>query len=387
VDIQLGRGKTARRAYGFDEIALSPGTQTLDPNAVDTSWTIGGIEREVPIIASAMDGVVDVRMAVLLSELGAFGVLNLDGIQTRYDDPNPILDKIASVGPTEFVPLMQHLYSEPVRPDLIQARIREIKAQGAIATASSTPANAAKYGSLVAEAGGDMFFVQATVVSTNHIAADGDTPLNLAQFCNDMPIPVAIGNCVTYEVTLELMRAGAAAVLVGIGPGAACTSRGVLGVGVPQATAVADCAAARSDFQAESDRYVPVIADGGLITGGDICKCIACGADAVMIGSPIARAAEAPGRGYHWGMATPSPLLPRGTRIRVGSTGTLRDIVRGPAKLDDGTHNLLGALQTSMSTLGAATIAEMQQVDVVIAPSLLTEGKVYQKAQQLGMGK
>ncbi|MEL7084446.1 MAG: GuaB3 family IMP dehydrogenase-related protein [Cyanobacteria bacterium P01_A01_bin.3] len=387
MDIQLGRGKTARRAYGFDEIALCPGNRTLDPNVVDTRWNIGGLEREVPIIASAMDGVVDVRMAVLLSELGAFGVLNLDGIQTRYADPEPILDKIASVGPTEFVPLMQQLYSEPVKAELIQQRIREIKQQGGIAAASSTPANAAKYGPLVAEAGGDMYFVQATVVSTDHKSPDGITPLDLKQFCSDMTIPVAIGNCVTYDVTLELMRAGAAAVLVGIGPGAACTSRGVLGVGVPQATAVGDCSAARDDFHKESGRYIPVIADGGLITGGDICKCIACGADAVMIGSPIARASEAPGRDYHWGMATPSPVLPRGTRIRVGTTGTIQEIVRGPAKLDDGTHNLLGALQTSMGTLGAATIKEMQEVDVVIAPSLLTEGKVYQKAQQLGMGK
>ncbi|MGK7912679.1 MAG: GuaB3 family IMP dehydrogenase-related protein [Synechococcus sp.] len=387
MDIQLGRGKIARRAYGFDEIALCPGNRTLDPNVVDTRWTIGGIEREVPIIASAMDGVVDVRMAVLLSELGAFGVLNLDGIQTRYADPEPILDKIASVGPTEFVPLMQQLYSEPVKAELIQQRIREIKEQGGIAAASSTPANAAKYGPLVAEAGGDMYFVQATVVSTDHTAPDGVSPLDLKHFCSEMSIPVAIGNCVTYDVTLELMRAGAAAVLVGIGPGAACTSRGVLGVGVPQATAVGDCTAARDDYQKESGRYIPVIADGGLITGGDICKCIACGADAVMIGSPIARAAEAPGRDFHWGMATPSPVLPRGTRIRVGTTGTIQEILRGPAKLDDGTHNLLGALQTSMGTLGAATIKEMQQVDVVIAPSLLTEGKVYQKAQQLGMGK
>lgn len=387
MDIQLGRGKTARRAYGFDEIALSPGDRTVDPRVVDTSWTIGGIEREIPIIASAMDGVVDVRMATMLSELGAFGVINLDGIQTRYADPNPVLDKIASVGKDEFVSLMQHLYSEPVQPELIQQRIREIKESGAIAAASSTPANAGTYGPLVAEAGGDIYFVQGTVVSTNHMSPAGIQPLDIAEFCKSMPIPVAVGNCVTYDVTLELLRAGAAAIMVGIGPGAACTSRGVLGVGVPQATAVADCAAARNDYAAESDTYRPIIADGGLITGGDICKCIACGADAVMIGSPIARSAEAPGRGYHWGMATPSPLLPRGTRIRVGSTGTIAEILRGPAKLDDGTHNLLGALQTSMGTLGAATMREMQQVDVVVAPSLLTEGKVYQKAQQLGMGK
>nr|WP_199323764.1 MULTISPECIES: GuaB3 family IMP dehydrogenase-related protein [unclassified Leptolyngbya] len=387
VDIQIGRGKTARRAYGFDEIALSPGNRTLDPKLADTRWTIGGIEREIPIIASAMDGVVDVGMAVKLSQLGALGVINLEGVQTRYEDPNPILDRIASVGPTEFVPLMQELYSQPIKPELIEKRIQEIKSQGGIAAVSATPAGASQFGMIAAKAGADLFFIQATVVSTAHLSPESIAPLDLAKFCEEMPIPVILGNCVTYEVTLNLMKAGAAAVLVGIGPGAACTSRGVLGVGVPQATAVADCAAARDDFQRETGKYVPVIADGGLITGGDICKCIACGADAVMIGSPFARAQEAPGRGFHWGMATPSPVLPRGTRIRVGTTGTLEQILRGPAQLDDGTHNLLGALQTSMGTLGAKDIKEMQQVEVVIAPSLLTEGKVYQKAQQLGMGK
>ncbi len=387
MDIQIGRGKTARRAYGIDEIALVPGGRTLDPNVADTFWEIGGIRREIPIIASAMDGVIDVDMAVRLSDLGALGVINLDGIQTRYDDPTPILEKIASVGVTEFVALMQQLYAEPVKPELIQKRIREIKQKGGIACASSIPVNAFKYGAIAAEAGCDLFFLQSTVVSTTHIAAEGLVSLDLAKFCREMPIPVLMGNCVTYDVTLELLRAGAAGVLVGIGPGAACTSRGVLGVGIPQATAVADCAAAREDFFKETGKYVPIIADGGLITGGDICKSIACGADAVMIGSPFARAKEAPGRGFHWGMATPSPVLPRGTRIRVGTTGTLEQILRGPAGLDDGTHNLLGALKTSMGTLGAANIREMQQVEVVIAPSLLTEGKVYQKAQQLGMGK
>jgi IMP dehydrogenase len=387
VDIQIGRGKTARRAYGIDEIALVPGKRTVDPKVTDTSWTIGGISREIPIIASAMDSVVDVGMAVKLSQLGAIGVINIEGIQTRYADPNPILDRIASVGKDEFVGLMQELYAAPIQPDLIIQRVKEIKAQGGIAAVSATPIGAAKYGQAVAAAGADLFFVQGTVVSTDHIAPDGVTPLDLAKFCAEMPIPVILGNCVTYEVTLKLMRAGAAAIMVGIGPGAACTSRGVLGVGVPQATAVADCAAARDDFYKESDRYVPIIADGGLVTGGDICKCIACGADAVMIGSPFARATEAPGRGFHWGMATPSPVLPRGTRINVSKTGSLAQILRGPAGLDDGTHNLLGALQTSMGTLGARNMQEMQQVEVVVAPSLLTEGKVYQKAQQLGMGK
>jgi IMP dehydrogenase len=387
VDISIGRGKQARRAYGIDEIALVPGARTVDPSLPDPSFTIGGIQRQIPIIASAMDGVVDVRMAVLLSELGAMGVLNLEGIQTRYADPNPILDRIASVGKQEFVGLMQQLYAEPVKEELIRQRIGEIKQQGGIAAVSLTPAGAAKFGQVVAEAGADLLFIQATVVSTNHLAPESTAFLDLAKLCRELSIPVILGNCVTYDVTLQLMEAGAAAVLVGIGPGAACTSRGVLGVGVPQATATADCTAARDDFFAKTGKYVPIIADGGIITGGDICKCIACGADAVMIGSPIARAAEAPGRGFHWGMATPSPVLPRGTRINVGTTGTIAEILTGPAKLDDGTHNLLGALKTSMGTLGAKNIKEMQQVEVVIAPSLLTEGKVYQKAQQLGMGK
>ena len=387
MEIQLGRGKTARRAYGIDEIALAPGNRTLDPSLADTKWRIGNIEREIPIIASAMDGVVDVRMAVRLSQLGALGVLNLEGIQTRYADPEPILDRITSVGKDEFVALMQELYAEPIKPELIEQRVQEIKQQGGIAAVSATPAGASKYGEVVAKAGADLFFVQATVVSTAHLSPESLVPLDLAEFCRSMPIPVVLGNCVTYEVTLNLLKAGAAGVLVGIGPGAACTSRGVLGVGVPQATAIADCAAARDDYYTETGNYIPVIADGGLITGGDICKCIACGADGVMIGSPFARAAEAPGRGYHWGMATPSPVLPRGTRIRVATTGSLEQILIGPAGLDDGTHNLLGALKTSMGTLGAKNIKEMQQVEVVIAPSLLTEGKVYQKAQQLGMGK
>jgi IMP dehydrogenase len=387
VDIQIGRGKTARRAYGIDEIALVPGHRTIDPSLADTRWQIGGIEREIPIIASAMDGVVDVKMAVELSKLGAIGVINLEGIQTRYADPNPILDRIAAVGVDGFVELMQELYAQPVDPGLIEQRIKEIKDQGGIAAVSSTPAGASKYGEVVAKAGADLFFIQATVVSTEFEAPDGIVALDLPQFCRDMPMPVILGNCVTYDVTIKLLEAGAAAVLVGIGPGAACTSRGVLGVGIPQATAVADCAAARDDFFTKTGKYIPIIADGGLITGGDICKCIACGADGVMIGSPLARAQEAPGRGFHWGMATPSPILPRGTRIKVGETGSLKEILVGPARLDDGTHNLLGALKTSMGTLGARTIKEMQQVEVVIAPSLLTEGKVYQKAQRLGMGK
>ncbi len=387
MDILIGQGKSARRAYGIDEIALVPGLRTLDPHLADTSWEIGGIKRDIPIIASAMDSVVDVKMATLLSELGAMGVLNLEGIQTRYSDPKPVLNRIAGVGKSEFVGLMQELYAESIKPELIKQRITEIKDSGGIAAVSVTPVGAMKYGEAIASAGADLLFIQATVVSTAHLSPESVTPLDLGQFCREMPMPVVLGNCVTYEVALNLMKAGAAAVLVGIGPGAACTSRGVLGVGVPQATATADCAAARDDFYQETGKYVSVIADGGIVTGGDICKCIACGADGVMIGSPIARAAESPGQDYHWGMATPSPVLPRGTRINVGTTGSLKEILIGPAKLDDGTHNLLGALKTSMGTLGAKNIKEMQQVEVVIAPSLLTEGKVYQKAQQLGMGK
>ena len=387
VEISIGRGKKARRAYGFDEIALSPGVRTLDPSLADTNWEIGGINREIPILASAMDGVVDVKMAVLLSQLGSIGVLNLEGVQTRYEDPEPVLAKIASVGKEEFVGLMQKLYAEPIKPELITARIEAIKSQDAIAAVSLTPAGATKYGKIVADAGADIVFVQATVVSTEHLSSENVNLLDLAAFCAEMPMPVLLGNCVTYEVAMQLMQAGAAGVLVGIGPGAACTSRGVLGVGVPQATATADCAAARDNYYAKTGQYVPIIADGGIVTGGDICKCLACGADAVMIGSPIARAAEAPGDDFHWGMATPSPVLPRGTRIKVGTTGTIKEILVGPAKLDDGTHNLLGAIKTSMGTLGAKNLKEMQKVDVVIAPSLLTEGKVYQKAQQLGMGK
>ncbi|MEB3319067.1 MAG: GuaB3 family IMP dehydrogenase-related protein [Cyanobacteriota bacterium] len=385
--LSLGRFRTVRRAYGIDEIALVPGGRTVDPEVTDSHWSLAGIQREIPIIASAMDGVVDVGMAVELSRLGALGVLNLEGVQCRYDDPNPVLDRIAAVGKDGFVTLMQELYSQPVQETLVRQRIVEIRERGGIAAVSATPAAALRFGTAVAEAGADLLFVQATVVSTEHVGPVGRQSLDLRALCRDLGVPVVIGNCVTYEVALQLMRAGAAGVMVGIGPGAACTSRGVLGIGIPQATAVADCAAAREHFLQESGRSVPVIADGGIVTGGDICKCLACGADAVMIGSPIARAAEAPGRGFHWGMATPSPVLPRGTRIQVGTSGSLEKILRGPASLDDGTQNLLGCIRTSMGTLGARTLREMQQVEVVVAPSLLTEGKVYQKAQQLGMGK
>ena len=387
VNIQIGLNKTVKRAYGIDEIALVPGERTLDYDLTDTSWSIGNIKRDVPIIASAMDSVVDVSTAIELSKLGSMGVLNMEGIQTRYKDPQSVLSQISSVGKKEFVPLMQEIYSEPIKEDLIYQRVSEIKNNGGIAALSGTPMAAIKFKETILESKPDLFFLQGTVVSTKHIGISGNESLNIKDLCDSLNIPVIAGNCVSYQVAKLLMEAGVAGLMVGIGPGAACTSRGVLGIGVPQATAISDCSSARDDFFKETGTYVPIIGDGGIVTGGDICKCIACGADSVMIGSPIARASSAPGKGYHWGMATPSQVLPRGTRIEVGSTGTLERIIKGPALLDDGTHNLLGAIKTSMSTLGAQNIKEMQNVEIVIAPSLLTEGKVYQKAQQLGMGK
>ena len=387
VNIEIGLNKKVRRAYGIDEIALVPGTRTLDYDLTNPSWSIGNIKREIPIIASAMDSVVDVNTAVELSKLGALGVLNMEGIQTRYENPKEILSQISSVGKSEFVPLMQKIYSEPIKEDLIIKRINEIKEKGGIAALSGTPQAAIKFKETLVKSKIDLFFLQGTVVSTEHLGMKGKETLNIKSLCKSLNIPVIAGNCVTYEVADLLMKAGVAGLMVGIGPGAACTSRGVLGIGIPQATAISDCSSARDNYFEETGRYVPVIADGGIITGGDICKCLACGADAVMIGSPIAKSSSAPGNGFHWGMATPSPILPRGTRIEVGSTGSLERIIKGPALLDDGTHNLLGAIRTSMSTLGAKDIKEMQNVEIVIAPSLLTEGKVYQKAQQLGMGK
>ena len=334
VNIQIGHSKHVRRAYGIDEIALVPGGKTVDPENTDTTMVIGNQKLEIPIIASAMDGVVDVKMAVALSKLGSLGVLNIEGVQTRYKNPERVLNRISSVGKEDFVPLMQEIYSQPIQEDLIKQRIHDIKSQGGIAAVSGTPIAALNFQEAITQSGADLFFLQATVVSTEHVGRENQKKLDIEKLCQNLGIPVIAGNCVTYDVALKLMRAGVSGVLVGIGPGAACTSRGVLGVGVPQATAVSDCSAARDTFQKETGRYIPIIADGGIITGGDICKCIACGADGVMIGSPIARADEAPGNGFHWGMATPSPILPRGTRIKVGSTGSIERILRGPATLD-----------------------------------------------------
>lgn len=383
----IGGRKQARQTFGFDEISLAPGKITLDIELCDTSFILGKHKFEFPVIASAMDSVMSPASAIALSKLGGLGVLNLQGIYTRYENYENLLKEITEADNQALVPLMQKLYSEPVKEELIQKRIKEIKSAGAICAVSCTPNVANIYGPVAERAGADIFVVQSTVVSVEHKSNDKSACFNLKNFIQKMSIPVIVGNCVTYEVALEHMKAGASAVLVGIGPGAACTSRGVLGIGVPMATSIADCAAARDDYFVKTGRYVHVIGDGGMSTGGDICKAIACGADAVMIGSPLAKAKEAPGNGFHWGMATPSPVLPRGTRIKVSSIGTLREILLGPATFDDGSQNLIGALKTSMSTLGAQNIKEMQQVEIVIAPSILTEGKMFQKAQKLGMGK
>jgi IMP dehydrogenase len=386
MEIALGKAKKTRRVYGFDEVSLVPSIVTVNPDDTDVSFNIKDMKFDIPIIASAMDGVVSPGTAILMSKLGGLGVLNLQGVWSRYDDADKVLEQIASVSKEEYVPLMQKLYQEPIKKELVTKRIKEIKKDGGIAAVSSIPQDALELGPVARDAGADIFVLQSTVISTKHKSSTSEA-LDIKKFCQIMKIPVLVGNCVTYEVALTLMGTGVAGVLVGIGPGAACTSRGVLGVGVPMATAISDCAAARDAYYKENNIYVPIIADGGMVVGGDICKAIACGADAVMIGSPIARAAESPGRDYHWGMATPSPTLPRGSRIKVGTIGILKEILLGPAKFDDGSMNLVGALRTSMGTLGAVTIKEMQQVEVVIAPSILTEGKVYQKAQQLGMFK
>ncbi len=386
MEITLGRGKKTRRTYGLDEISLCPSIVTINPDDTDISTKIGSYTFKLPIIGSAMDGVISPITAILMGQNGGLGVLNLQGLWTRYEDADSKLAQIASVNKEEYVPLMQRLYEEPVKDELIIKRIKEIKAAGVITAVSSIPQQAKRIGALAKKAGVDIFVIQSTVISTKHKSKDSE-PLNLGDFCKEMGIDVWVGNCVTYDVALTLMGTGVKAVLVGIGPGAACTSRGVLGVGVPMATSISDCASARDSYFKENGIYVSIIGDGGFVNSGDICKGLACGADAIMIGSPIAKCTEAPGRGFHWGMATPNALLPRGSRVRVGTIAPLKEILHGPAKFDDGSMNFSAAIKTSMGTLGAANIKEMQEVEVVLAPSILTEGKVYQKAQQLGMYK
>jgi IMP dehydrogenase len=382
----IGIGKRARRCYGFDEVALVPGAQTVNPNEVDTAFEIAGEKFKIPILAAAMDGVVDVGFAVELSNLGGIAVLNLDGVQTRYENPDTVLEKIAKSNPEKATELIQSIYNTPIKEKLISKRIEEIKRKKAIAVVSCIPSHAEKFAKISIAAGADMFVVQSTVTTTKHISKDYKG-LDLFKFCRATKIPVIIGNCVTYETTLALMETGATALLIGIGPGAACTTRGVLGIGVPQVTATVDAASARDFYYKKKGKYVPIITDGGMSRGGDICKAFACGADAVMIGSSFARAKEAPGKGFHWGMATSHVNLPRGTRIYVGTTGTLKDIIFGPAKVDDGSQNLMGALKTSMGSLGAANLKQMHEVEIIIAPSIQTEGKIFQVGQRVGMGK
>ena len=381
----IGRNRKARVTYGFDDIALVPGDVTINPNEVDTSMQLGPHKIRVPILASAMDGVVDVRFAIEMGKLGGVAVLNLEGVQTRYKNPEEVLDKIVNAGKEEATHLLQRIYTEPIQEDLIAARIKEIKDAGVLCAVSSIPQRAERFGAIAQEVGADIFVVQSTVSTVRHISNEYKT-LDIAAFCKRMKIPVVIGNCVTYPVALELMQTGPAALLIGIGPGSACTTRGVLGLGVPQVTATVDCAAARDYYFKQSGRYVPIITDGGMSKGGDICKAFACGSDAVMIGSAFARAKEAPGKGYHWGMATPHANLPRGTRIRVGVTGTLKQILFGPAELDDGSQNLMGALATCMGNVGAPSIRKFQETEIIIAPALKTEGKVFQTVQGVGMG-
>jgi IMP dehydrogenase len=367
-----------RPAYGFDDVAIVPGVETLHPDDVDLSWSLGGYSFEIPFIASAMDGVVDVAFAIAMGKLGGLAVLNLEGLQTRFERPEEPLAEIAAAPRESATELMQQLYRAPLREDLVARRIAEIKAGGVVAAVSATPSRAERLGSVAADAGVDVFFVQSTVTSRRFRSHNGTQSLDFTRFCRSMPVPVVVGNCVGFAAALELMEAGIAGLLVGVGPGAACTSREVLGIGVPQVTATMDCAAARAAFLARSGRYVPIITDGGMRTGGDVCKAFASGADAVMIGSPLAQAAEAPGRGHHWGMATPHAGLPRGTRIRVGVGGTLEQILFGPTSLTNGTQNLVGALRTCMGVCGAATLREMHQVEMVIAPAIKTEGKSWQ---------
>jgi len=381
----IGIGRRARRCYGFDEIALVPGAQTINPNEVDTIFEIAGRKFKVPILAAAMDGVADVKFAVEMSRLGGIAILNLDGVQTRYENPDTVLEKIAKSTPQKATQLIQSIYTQPVKEKLISKRITEIKRNKGTAVVSCIPGHAERFAQISIASGADMFVVQSTVTTTRHIAKEYKT-LDLFRFCKNTKIPVIIGNCVTYETTLDLMETGAAGLLIGVGPGAACTTRGVLGIGVPQVTATVDAAAARDFYYKRTGRHVSIITDGGMSRGGDICKSFACGADAVMIGSSFARAKEAPGRGYHWGMATSHVNLPRGTRIFVGTTGTLKEILFGPAKVDDGSQNLMGALMTSMGSLGAADIKQMHDVEVIIAPSIQTEGKIFQVSQRVGMG-
>ncbi len=386
MEFEIGIGKTARRAYGFDEVAIVPSRRTRDPDDVDISWEIDAFKFPLPMMASAMDASVSPATAAEIGRIGGLACLNLEGLQTRYEDPDPVFEEIGSLTDDKATRRMQELYAEPVKPELVAARIQEIKKSGAVSCASLTPQRVVDFAPLVLEAELDILVIQGTVVSAEHVSTRTE-PLNLKEFIAHFDLPVIVGGCASYSTALHLMRTGAAGVLVGVGPGNACTTRGVIGVGVPQATAIADAAAARREHMHETGRYCHVIADGGMRTGGDIAKAIACGADAVMIGSPLTRAYEAPGRGYHWGMATFHPTLPRGARVKTNQVASLHEILTGPAHENDGTFNLFGALATSMATTGYANVKEFQKAELVIAPSIKSEGKSYQTAQGVGMGR
>ncbi|HEX2058398.1 MAG TPA: GuaB3 family IMP dehydrogenase-related protein [Actinomycetota bacterium] len=385
MEIEIGIGKSGRRAYGFDDIAIVPSRRTRDPDDVDISWEVDAFRFELPLLASAMDGVVSPQTAIEIGRLGGLAVLNLEGLWTRYEDADSMLAEIAELPPEKATSRMQEIYREPVSEELIYKRIREIKDGGVTAAASLTPQKVEQWNKIALEAELDILVIQGTVVSAEHVSTRTE-PLNLKRFISTYELPVIVGGCASYSTALHLMRTGAMGVLVGVGPGAACTTRGVLGLGVPQATAIADAAGARIRHLDETGRYCHVIADGGMRTGGDIAKAIACGADAVMIGSPLATAAEAPGRGYHWGMATFHPTLPRGARVQTSTLGTLEEVLVGPAHENDGRLNLFGALRTSLATCGYANIKEFQKAEVMVAPALKTEGKALQQSQRLGMG-
>jgi IMP dehydrogenase len=382
----VGRGRKARVAYGFDDIALVPGAVTVNPNEVDISWELCGRRFELPIIAAAMDGVVGPRLAIEMGRLGGLAVLNLEGIFSRYEQADDVIERIVSASQEEATRILQSLYTEPIKDELIHRRIQDIKKEGGAVAVSSIPQRAERFAQIAQEAGADVFVVQSTVTTARHYATEY-TPVDFRRLKRQLAIPLVIGNCVTYEACLELMECGVDALLIGVGPGAACTSREVLGLGVPQVTATADSAAARDFYYKQTGRYVPIVTDGGMTTGGDVCKAFAAGADAVMIGSAFARAVEAPGRGYHWGMATPHQNLPRGTRIRVGVAGPLEQILFGPAFTEDGTLNLVGAMRTCMGSVGARSIRELQQTELLIAPAIKTEGKVFQQAQKIGRAR
>ena len=385
-DIEIGFGKSGRRAYGFDDIAIIPSRRTRDPEDIDITWQIDAYRFDLPLMAAAMDGVVSPATAIAVGRLGGVGVLNLEGIWTRYADADAVLDEIASLPPEKATRRMQELYAEPVKPELITRRIAEINDSGVVSCASVTPQRTEAYLEHILAGELDILVVQGTVVSAEHVSTTVE-PLDLKTFVRSLDIPVILGGCATYKAALHLMRTGAAGVLVGVGPGQACTTRGVLGLGVPQATAIADVRAARMRHLDETGVYCQVIADGGMATGGDVAKAIVCGADAVMIGSPLAAAAEAPGRGHHWGMATFHPTLPRGARVETTVRGTLEEILLGPANENDGRMNLFGALRSSMATCGYVDIKEFQKAEVMVAPALQTEGKSLQRSQGVGMGR